>query len=840
MGFTQWIMPINSGGSRTETFDSLTVRLDMTSPPADGSHYLKCQYANKDGQTYGFRLSYDGVWPHWKDDARSADMPYPDGGAMRLTIGGLPAGPHNIITYHNNPYPASKRWTVDGRTYASDVSDCVVSVDGVHAATVTPTTDNRNDARCGYAFFTVQAVAGTPVVIGFRPAGDGSMDNVFLNGFEIGASGEPSAMASEPVPADGDMHVDVGNDDPAHGEVSNGHTTLRWSPSASAVSHDVYLGTNRAEVLHATRSSTAVYRGNQREASYPARGLSALHVYYWRVDEIDAGGGVARGEVWSFSPRRLAFPGAEGWGRFSRGGRGGRVIHVTNLNDDGPGSLRAAVEAEGPRTVVFHVSGLIRLNRSLTLENPYCTIAGQTAPGKGICIRDYGFGARGGSDYIIRYIRVRVGKTAGTSKTSDGMGMAGTDHSIIDHCSISWSQDEAFSSRQAGNVTLQRTLISEALHVAGHESYPAGSSHGFAASIGGDAGSFHHNLLAHCEGRNWSLAGGLDPSGTHTGRLDIRNNVVYNWDGRTTDGGARYVNFVGNYYKPGPATRGPFTELNPQFENPAFGPQQYYVEGNVMEGVHGPEGPLPPFEGVAPRGTQPWAVTVPEPFFEHHVTTHSAAEAYESVLADVGCNLPVLDDHDRRVIHETRNGTYTHRGGITNRPGLPDNQEDVGGWEEYPEVHRPPGYDTDRDGMPDRWETDQGLDPTDPEDRNGIGEGGYTYLETYLNSLVGSGDPETAVRETAASVPAGFTLDQNHPNPFNSSTTIGFRIPFRTEVQLDVYDMTGRRVAGLVKGVTPAARYEVDLEAVDLASGVYIYRLSCMDGSISRKMMLLK
>ena len=123
-------MPINSGGTQTAAFDSLTVRLDMTSPPADGAHYLKCQYANKDGQTYGFRLSYDGIWPHWKDDARSVDMPYPDGGAMELTISGLSTGPHNIITYHNNPYPASKRWTVDDRTYASDVSSCVVSVDG--------------------------------------------------------------------------------------------------------------------------------------------------------------------------------------------------------------------------------------------------------------------------------------------------------------------------------------------------------------------------------------------------------------------------------------------------------------------------------------------------------------------------------------------------------------------------------------------------------------------------------------------------------------------------------------------------------------------------------------
>ena len=141
----------------------------------------------------------------------------------------------------------------------------------------------------------------------------------------------------------------------------------------------------------------------------------------------------------------------------------------------------------------------------------------------------------GAHDVIIRYIRVRPGDTAGV--TLDGMGMASTDHSIIDHCSISWTQDEAFSSRGAKNITLQRTLISEALNVAGHKKYEKGKQHGFAASIGGDVGSFHHNLLAHCAGRNWSLAGGLDKAGRHTGRLDIRNNVVYNWGHRTTDGG---------------------------------------------------------------------------------------------------------------------------------------------------------------------------------------------------------------------------------------------------------------------------------------------------------------
>ena len=835
--FPQWIMPINSGSTQTETFGSVTVRLDMTSPPADATHYLKCQYANKDGQTYNFKLSYDGVWLHWKDDAIWVDMPYPNGGALTMTITGLSTGSHNIITYHNNPWPETKTWRIKDKTYTTACSDCIVTVDGVYTTTATPTVNNRNDVTCGYAFFTVDAVAGTPVVISFTPAHNRSMDNVFLNGFEIDAPGEPWAMASEPMPADGDMHVDVNNDDPATGEASNGYTTLSWLPLAFAVSHDVYIGTNQTDVLNATTTIGTIYKGNQTDTTYLVTGLSALKTYYWRIDEIDTTGAVTQGVIWSFSPRRVAFPGAEGWGRFSRGGRGGRVIHVTNLDDSGPGSLRAAIEAEGPRTVVFDVSGLITLNSRLILKNPYCTVAGQTATGKGICIRDYDFGTQGGTDFIIRYVRVRVGKIAGTSKTLGGMGMGSTDHSIIDHCSISWSQDEAFSSRQAGNITLQRTLISEALHVAGHNNYPPGSSHGFAASIGGNVASFHHNLLAHCEGRNWSLAGGLDPSSRHTGSLDIRNNVVYYWDGRTTDGGAQYVNFVRNYYKPGPATGGPFTELNPQFENPGFGPQQYYVEGNVMEGHHGPEGPLPPFAGVKPQGMQPAPVTVPEPFFEHYVTTHSAAEAYENVLDDVGCNWPKLDDHDIRVIDKTRNGTFTYRGSVTGRPGLPDNQADVGGWEDYPEIHRPDDFDTDHDGMPDIWETDNDLDPNDPEDRNGLGEGGYTNLEIYLNSII---EYPTAVERMAEMVSEDFKLAQNYPNPFNPSTKIDFLLPKKSKVKLEIFDITGRRVATLIDEVKEAGNYSINFNGLNLSTGIYVYRLTTANNMAVRKMLLIK
>lgn len=440
----------------------------------------------------------------------------------------------------------------------------------------------------------------------------------------------------------------------------------------------------------------------------------------------------------SVSARHLAFPTAEGYGRFALGGRGGRVIAVTNLADSGPGTLRDAVEADGPRTVVFDVSGLITLESRLVIKHPHLTIAGQTAPGNGICIRKYNLGMLGGTNVVVRYLRVRPGNLSGT--TLDGMGMASSEDCIIDHCSISWTLDESFSSRGGKNITLQRTLISEALNEAGHKKYPPGTQHGYAASIGGDIGSFHHNLLAHCAGRNWSMAGGLEKkTGAYAGRLDIRNNVVYNWKSRATDGGAHEVNFVGNYYKPGPATAF-YYALNAQYGG-FPGTQQYFFAGNVMPGHFGLTNQEAGRKATTERGGRlptdysPW---VDKPFFESYVKTQTAEEAYDNVLANVGCNFPALDAHDQRIIAETRAGTAKYKGSKTGLPGLPDSQEDVGGWDDYPEVHRAVDWDSDHDGMPDEWEKAHGLNPKDPADGNADLNGdGYTNLEKYLNSLVG-------------------------------------------------------------------------------------------------------
>jgi hypothetical protein len=628
-------------------------------------------------------------------------------GLLEIEIDGLAAGPHTFTGYHHALGEATGTYTISaGNRKVEDIR---------------PSTEPRHNDEVGTSFIEFEVGAGEAATI--RIAADKG-GTVILNGFALDVS-NPHKKAIKPVPADLYSHVDG----------ANGAVQLVWTPSGSAVAHDLYFASDpnpdMAEQKLAN-SRLAKVKGNTYAA--PVMMNNAILHYAWRVDSVDVSGNTTRGDVWRFRVRHLAFPSAEGYGRFAIGGRGGRVMHVRNLNDSGPGSLREAVEATGPRTVVFDVSGLISLESKLIFreENEFLTVAGQTAPGKGICLRNYTFGGLGGRDTILRFVRLRLGDLTGV--TMDGMGFASCDHCIIDHCSISWSIDEAFSSRGAGNITFQRNLISEALNVAGHRKYRDGSAHGYAGSISGNVGSFHHSLLAHNAGRNWSLAGATNQINRHAGRLDIRNMVVYNWRNRTTDGGAREVNFVNNYFKPGPASETK-TYLNPQFENPAFGPQQYYVEGNVMEGVTGPEGPSEPFKGMNVKGQQFAPVTVPKPFFKHYVRTHSASEALEIVLADVGCNVPMLDDHDKRVIQETRTGTAAHRGSKSGLPGLPDSQADVGGWEDYPEVHRPADWDTDGDGMPNSWELGRGHNPDTADGMLDVDGDGYTNLEDYLNEL---------------------------------------------------------------------------------------------------------
>ena len=521
----------------TLTGEAVTVTFAQTaaSAAAGGTGLLSNWYQT--GAQGTARLVSDGL--------TVAPANFASGGQFVMTITGLSAGPHTLLTYHN-------AWDA---LAAGSLGPIDVSVNGVLTAdNLQPSirAANHSAAASAYLNFEVTGPADSAIFLFAAETVTGlavTIRNPMINGFEIDTP-KSSRIAVNPTPADADEHVNA----------DAGTVTLAWSPATAGniASHDIYFGTDRAAVKTATRAASS-YLGNQ---TGPTRAVSVANpyaTYYWRIDEIDSSGTVTAGTVWYFRPRHLAFPGAEGYGRFARGGRGGRVVHVTSLADYAssaipiPGTLRHAIEVEtGPRVIVFDIGGLITVDHRLTLASPYVTIAGQTAPGKGICLRQWALGLSGARDAVVRFIRNRPGNISG--QTIDGGGLAGCDHAIMDHCSISWSIDEGFSSRSAKNITLQNTLISEALNIAGHQNYPAGTAHGYAATVGGDMASLHHNLLAHCSGRNWSLGGGLDAAANFAGRLDIRNNVVYNWRSRTTDGGAMEVNFVNNYYKPGAAT----------------------------------------------------------------------------------------------------------------------------------------------------------------------------------------------------------------------------------------------------------------------------------------------
>lgn len=641
-----------------------------------------------------------------------------DGASIRVTLTGLSAGNHTLQAYHN---------AIDGYQHGN----IKVVVNGTtKVASLAQTNRVLVTANASSSFVSFTSTAGQTITIDYTSLGSGTYKNVFLNNLSLDVA-NPAMQATTPVPADHDFHADA----------DDGSLTLSWKAAVEAKSHDVYFGLDSASVAGATKTSSE-FKRNQTTNSYEVTGLSNLKVYWWRVDEVDANGIATPSKVWSFSPRHLAFKDAEGYGRFARGGRGGKVVHVTNLNDDGAGSLREAVTNDiGPRTIVFDVGGVIQLKSRLTLGSSFVTVAGQTAPGKGIMIRSAPFGMSGASDIILRFMKVRLGYGA----TFDGMGMQGADHSIFDHNSISWTIDEAFSSRSGKNLTLQRTMIAEALNVADHQNYPSGTAHGYAATIGGDVGSFHHNLLAHCEGRNWSLGGGLDGNGYYAGRLDIFNNVVYNWNGRATDGGAHQVNFVSNYYKEGNAT-GLHRILTAQLEGAGLGSQSYYYKGNILQTKTGT---------ITCDGTKEdcgrtyvlsngqvlnWTLWVSAPFFPSYATIQPAKEAYKSVLSDVGMTMPMLDDHDKRIIKETLGGTNQYVGSKSGLPGLPDRESDVGGYESYPTTNRDASFDTDADGMPNWWETFIGTSPNSAKgdftdanaDRNGDG---YTNLEDYLEYM---------------------------------------------------------------------------------------------------------
>ncbi|MDR0833238.1 MAG: pectate lyase [Candidatus Symbiothrix sp.] len=534
---------------------------------------------------------------------------------------------------------------------------------------------------------------------------------------------------------------------------------------------------------------------------------------------------------WELSAQTPAFPGAEGHGRYTTGGRGGTVYYVTTLEDNSSsGSLRYAVTRSGARTILFKVSGTIQLNSELKIANGNLTIAGQSAPGDGICIGGYPV-AVNADNVIIRYLRFRMGDAKDVNADgADALGGRFRSNIIIDHCSVSWSTDECCSFYNNSNFTLQWCLISESLRLSGHSK----GAHGYGGIWGGMKASFHHNLMAHHGSRVPRLGPGANTTPTNE-LVDVRNNVYYNYDGEGCYGGeAQHVNIVNNYYKPGPANRqsansvkrGRIIAIDKQtaesgnsFPNILDVWGTFYINGNVVDGhanatndnwTYGVYNQINAKYGTLSQETKD-ALRLSDPLATDVITTHTAEKAYDQVLLYAGCSLH-RDAIDERIVEETRTNTATYKGlSASNvspypRPGIIDSQNDlkpVGAgddWSPYPTLNQTtPPADTNNDGIPDGWlETHYpGKQATD------LNAEGYTCLEVYLNSLV-----------------AAITEQQTQ----GGSTTIStVNVPKGQPKQTQVYSLQGLLMPNS-----------------GLPAGIYIVREIFENGETSTKKVLLK
>ena len=462
--------------------------------------------------------------------------------------------------------------------------------------------------------------------------------------------------------------------------------------------------------------------------------------------------------------RTPAFPGAEGFGRYVTGGRGGNVYHVTSLADDGSeGTLRWALGKAGAKTIVFDVSGTIHLQSALNISIGNVTIAGQTAPGDGICVADYPVAIKA-NNVIVRYMRFRLGNNNVLINGADGWdAFGGFDQQdwMIDHCSVSWSIDECLSVLGNKNTTVQWCLVAQSLVNSGHSK----GAHGYGGNWGGSGASFHHNLIAHHGSRTPRL--GPRPTTQLDERMDMRNNVIYNFGGNGCYGGeGMNVNIVNNYYKPGPGTptdkkgyriAGIGIRTNSYVETyPAYAPAlhlwgKYYVAGNYnskysdVNNDNWTYGIINQVDANSCDGTftaeTKDSIKLSEPIGFLLTTTHSAEDAYERVLDFAGACLN-RDSFDALMVSDTRNGTATYTGKGLSK-GFVNSQDDNkpadadDSWSAWPTLNsKDAPKDTDGDGMPDEWELANALDATDPNDGKTIGADGYSNLENYLNSLV--------------------------------------------------------------------------------------------------------
>ena len=714
VNYISWAVP--RAESDTKSFDG---GMTITITAGGAASAVGSNWSKTDVETNGLRIIADEVLATNLDKGNMTQIT--EGStSLILTITGMTAGMHTLKAYHNN---SDKNQTQP---------DIEVRVDGNVVATgVKFTSAAQSNAEAGTSFITFNVTEGQPVVITYStvPEAGKTYTNtrVMINGleFDVAAIG-----ATDPMPENHDFHAGT----------EEGTVTFSWTAPEGVVSHKMVLGTDSAAVAAAT---TYEYEGTT--AQYVKSGLSSMQKYWWRIDEVDGNGQVHQGQVWTFQPCQLAFPGAEGYGRYAIGGRGGMVYHVTNLSGDKdtPGSLLyGLVNIDEPRYIVFDVSGIIELDFAAQFVKPYAYIAGQTAPGKGICIKASNINI--GSDVICRHIRFKRGLGIYGENTGNAMGMSGANHAIVDHCTAAWGTDETVSGRGALNISFQYSVISEALGIAGHKNYADGTNHGYAATIDGRIGSWHHNLLVNCAGRNWSMGGGMDGQNRPIGGLDLFNNVCYNWNSRTTDGNCHAVNFVNNYYKMGADTRK--TILFTQDFEDAIAPDgidQAYVSGNIRENrnhtlSNDKKGDTYNATGNIPTTYQ---YLLSEPLFPSHATIHTAQDAMKIVTSYAGATMPMRDEHHQRNVRETLDGTYTYVGSKSRIKGEIDTEEDITehaagkGWEVYPEEQRAADWDTDQDGMPDWWEQCIGSNASVANQNDDPNHDGWTLLEDYLEFM---------------------------------------------------------------------------------------------------------
>ena len=709
VGFTSWA--VGRVPSATKTFDN---GVTITLTPGGAATSLGSNWSKLDVETNKLKLIGEEVLVTNLENGNLT--PITDKStSLTLTITGLTAGEHTLRAYHNN---SDKNQTQPGID---------VSVDGTVVATGQQFTSSAQSVKAaGQSFVRFTATEGQPIVITYttKPIEGETYTNtrMMLNGLEFDVA---AIAATDPKPANQDFHA--GTDD--------GTVHFSWKGAEGIAKHRLVLGADPDVVASSTDYE---YEGTATE--YTKTGLYSLQTYYWRVDEVEADGTVHQGSVWSFKPRQLAFPEAEGYGRYANGGRGGSVYHVTTLSGGvEPGSLLyGLLSIDEPHYIVFDVSGIIELDFDSHFTKSNITIAGQTAPGKGICIKASNIGL--GSDVICQHIRFKRGLGVYGENTGNALG-AGNDHTILDHTTAAWGTDETFSSRGAKNITFQYSMIAEALGITGHKNYSDGKNHGFAATIGGSVGSFSHNLLVNCNGRNWSMGGGLDGAGHAAGELDMFNNVCYNWGGRTTDGGALHMQFVNNYYKMGEASsqKKLFIAQNEDFGSTR---QQFaYVSGNIRENKNHSLTTDKLGDTYDASGPDPESTWYDAPFFPSYATIHSAKDALKIVTSYAGATMPQRDEQHLRNVRETLSGTWTYKGSKSGIKGQIDSEADItehaagNGWESYPEEHRAADWDTDQDGMPDWWEQLIGSNASVANQNDDPNHDGWTLLDDYLDFM---------------------------------------------------------------------------------------------------------